>query len=305
MTACSLLRAVPTVSAALALALMASGVHAQQPKPHAAVKPAGKEHPAQVPSAPPAADKVVQDKGAGELDLTQFPGQVIGEVIVPVPSEVFTVLDKLGDPDWKSEVGESPKVTFSDRTDVALLLGSIVADGFIAVQAEDKKTVENVGRSVLNLSRTLGVEKDVIRHCQAITDAADKANWDGVRQELDATQSTVRGRMEEMQDGAAAECISVGGWLRGTQVITNVIGKSYSTERAELLFQPDLADYFNDSLEEMLSKAKNPDKLKDIANGLARLRELMDNGGENITPNAVREMHEITTALVKKITTRN
>lgn len=249
-------------------------------------------------------DKVVQDKGAGELDLTQFPGQVIDEVIVPVPSEIFTVLDKLGDPDWKAELGGNVKVTFSERTDVALLLGATVADGFIAVQAEDKTVVENVGRTVLSLSKALGVENDVIRHCQAITDSADKADWDGVRQELDATQATVRARMTDLQDGAAAECISVGGWLRGTQVITNVIDKSYSAERAELLFQPDLADYFNDALEEMLTKAKNPAKLKEIANGLSRLRELMDNGGENINAAAVKEMHTLSASLVKTIVTK-
>ena len=78
---------------------------------------------------PPAAVPV--DKGGGELDLTKFPGQVIDEVIVPVPSEIFTVLDKLGDPDWKAEVSTTPKPNFSERTDVALLLGATVA-GIIA-----------------------------------------------------------------------------------------------------------------------------------------------------------------------------
>lgn len=238
------------------------------------------------------------------MDLTKFPGQVIDEVVVPVPSEIFSVLDKLGDPDWKAEVSASPKPTFRERSDVALLLGATVADGFIAVQAEDKKAVEDVGRNVLSLSRSLGVEDDVVRHCQAIDDAASAAKWDLVRMELDATQTTVRAKMRQMQDGALAECISVGGWLRGTQVITAVIGKSFSAERAELLYQPDLADYFNDALEEMLVKAKNPAKLKEIADGLARVRELMDNGGGDINAAAVAEMNAVTSALVKKITVK-
>ena len=253
------------------------------------------------PKAPPA---VLPDKGGGELDLTKFPGQVIDEVVVPVPSEIFTVLDKLGDPDWKAEVGLTPKPAFSERTDVALLLGATVADGFIAVQAEDKKSVEEVGRNVLSLAQSLGVKDDVMRHCQAIQDAADKTQWDIVRQELDATQATVRAKMQQMHDGALAECISVGGWLRGTQVITAVIGKQFSNERAELLYQPDLAEYFNDALEEMLVRAKNPAKLKDIADGLARVRELMDNGGGDINAAAVREMNTVTTGLVKKITSK-
>jgi hypothetical protein len=261
--------------------------------------------PAPEPAPPvPASATIPADKGGGELDLTKFPGQVIDEVVIPVPSEIFTVLDKLGDPDWKAEIGTSPKPAFSERTDVALLLGSTVADGFIAVQAGDKQSVQDVGRNVLSLAGALGVKDDVLRHCQAIDDAANGAKWDIVRQELDATQSTVRAKMQQMQDGALAECVSVGGWLRGTQVITAVIGKKFSAERAELLYQPDLAEYFNDALEEMLVKAKNPAKLKEIANGLARVRELMDNGGGDINAAAVAEMNTVTAGLVKRITTK-
>ena len=249
-------------------------------------------------------DKVVPDKGAGELDLTQFPGQVVDEVIVPVPSEIFSALDKLGNPDWKAQITRTARPAFTERTDVALLLGATVADGFIAVQAEDKKTVENVGRDVLTLATALGVREDVLKHCQAIDDAAKGAKWDIVRMELDATQATVKAKMDSLRDGALAECVSVGGWLRGTEVITSVIGQAFSKDRAELLYQPDLADYFNDALEEMLTKAKSPAKLKSIADGLAQLRELMQSGDENLSEKSVNEMHRITVDLVKAITTK-
>lgn len=251
-----------------------------------------------------APDKVTPDKGAGELDLTKFPGKVVEEVIVPVPSEIFSALDRLGNPDWKAQITRTERPSFTERTDIALLLGATVADGFIAVQAEDKKTVENVGRDVLALSTALGVREDVLKHCQAIDDAAKVAKWDTVRTELDATQATVKAKMEALRDGALAECISVGGWLRGTEVITSVVNKSFSKERAELLYQPDLADYFNDALEDMLTKAKSPAKLKGIADGLAQLREIMQSGDENLSEKAVSDMHRITTSLVKTITTR-
>jgi hypothetical protein len=255
-------------------------------------------------AADPTEKKVVPDKGAGELDLSQFPGQVVEEVIVPVPSEVFSALDRLGDPDWKAELKRADRPAFTDRTDVALLLGATVADGFIAVQAEDKKAVEDVGRDVLSLATSLGVREDVLRHCQAIDEAAKGAKWDDVRTELDATQATVKAKMNALRDEAIAECISVGGWLRGTEVITDVINKSFSAERAELLYQPDLADYFNDALEEMLVKAKNPAKLKSIADGLAQLREIMQAGDEHLSEKSVREMHRISAELIKSITTK-
>ncbi|MBP7948718.1 MAG: hypothetical protein KA004_03610 [Verrucomicrobiales bacterium] len=243
-------------------------------------------------------------EGAGELDLSTFPGQVIDDVVVPVPSEIFGVLDKLGDPDWKKEVNTDPRPNFVERADVALLLGAVVADGFIAVQAEDEKTVEKIGREVLDLAKALGVKDSVIEHCNAIQEAAKANEWDTVRRELDVTQKTVRDRMEKMKDGALAECISVGGWLRGTQVVTSIIGKNFSQDKAELLNQPDLTDYFRDNVEEAITRVKKPDKLKLISSGLAQIHEIMLKEGENIPQDSVAVIQRITSALVIRITTK-
>ncbi len=243
-------------------------------------------------------------EGSGDLDLSKFPGQVIDDVVVPVPSEIFSVLDKLGDPDWKKELNTTPRPTLTERSDIALLLGSVVADGFIAVQAEDEKGVQDIGREVLDLSRALGVKDAVVEHCSAIDDAAKSNNWDVVRKELDATQKTVRDRMERMKDGALAECVSVGGWLRGTMVVTSIIQKSFSAEKAELLNQPDLAVYFRDNIEEVITKVKKAEKLKLISSGLAQIHELMQKGGDAINEDAVATIQRITAELVTRINTK-
>jgi hypothetical protein len=244
-------------------------------------------------------------EGAGELDLRKFPGQVIDDVVVPVPSEIFGVLDKLGDPDWAKEITISPRPNFTDRSDVALLLGSVVADGFLAVQAEDKKAVEQIGRDVLELAKALGVRDTVVEHCNSIEQGAKNGDWDTVRKELDSTQRTVRERMESMKDGALAECVSVGGWLRGTQVVTSVIRKNFSAERAELLNQPDLASYFRDNIQEVIPKVAKPEKLKLISSGLAQIHELMKGGDESLNEEAVDTIQRITSELVSRINTKS
>lgn len=244
-------------------------------------------------------------EGAGELDLTKFPGQVVDDVIVPVPSEIFGVLDKLGDPDWKKEMNGDMRVAFTERSDIALLMGMVVAEGFVAVQAEDAKAVENVGRDVLNLAKGLGVEKSVIPHCNAIQEGATSKNWEQVRNELDATQRTVREQMEKMKDGALAECISVGGWLRGTQVVTNIVSKRFTPEQAELLNQPDLTEYFRDTMEEAITKLAKPEKLKLVSSGLAQIHDLMTKSGPNLSQESVETIQRITSELVNRITAKN
>src|SRR5439155_3642171 len=88
----------------------------------------------------------------GQLDLEKFPAQakVIDRVVVPVPNEVFAVLDKLGKPRWAGLIrrdaarakpaGELPQI--------AMMLGTIIAEGFIAVEAEDTGEVKDLGRAI-------------------------------------------------------------------------------------------------------------------------------------------------------------
>jgi hypothetical protein len=35
-----------------------------------------------------------------QIDLSKFPATQLDDVVVPLPSEVFNVLDKLGSPNW-------------------------------------------------------------------------------------------------------------------------------------------------------------------------------------------------------------
>lgn len=249
---------------------------------------------------------VAQDASKkGGPDLSNFPGEVMEDVLIPVPSEIFTVLEKLGDPDWKKEITAGVKAKFSERTDVALLLGTVVADGFLAVQAEDSKTVEQIGRDVLDLSKALGVKDSVLPHCNAIQEAAKAKDWDAVRKELDATQRTVRMTMEKMKDKSLAECVSVGGWLRGTQVVTSVINEGYTADKAELLNQPELVDYFRRSMAKAIAHLPKTEKLKQISKGLAEIHELMKGSGESVSKETVASIHKITGTLVSLMTSKS
>lgn len=256
-------------------------------------------HPASAQDAP---GKTKKD--SGELKFSNFPGQVMEEILIPIPSEIFGVLEKLGNPDWKKEIVPSTKTKFTGRPDVALLLGAVVADGFLAVQAQDSTLVESIGREVLDLSKGLGVQDAVLPHCNAIQEAAKAKNWDAVRRELDATQRTVRETMEKMKDKALAECVSVGGWLRGTQVVTNIIMASYTEDKAELLNQPDLADYFYRNMEKSLAQLPKSEKLIKISSGLKEIRDLMVKSNGVLKQDSVATVNRITGDLVKRMTSK-
>ena len=231
------------------------------------------------------------------IDLSQFPGLMVDRVVVPIPSEILEVLDKLGSPNWAGELREVGGVNSADRTRVALLLGTVVAEGFVGVQAQNRDAIEDTGKEVLRLSESLGIKKYVVQHAQSILDAAKANDWDGVRRELDNTERTVRDTMNKMRDEELSQCVSMGGWLRGTEVLTSVIIKDYNADRAELLNQPDLVRHFRKQIDTM----RNKRKLRDISSGLDKIGKAMGNGERPVPQKQVLRIQKIAAELVKDI----
>ena len=125
---------------------------------------------------------------------------MVERVVVPVPSEVFAVLDKLGKPNWPEvlNVQKSAAEPAGGERQISLLLGTVIAEGFIAVEAENAQEVKNIGNSVRLLSKAIGVEKAVSRRATSIVEYADKKRWADVRRELDLALSDVRQAMIEL-----------------------------------------------------------------------------------------------------------
>src|SRR5258708_35568145 len=70
-----------------------------------------------------------------QIDLNRFPATKLEDVVVPLPSEVFNVLDKLGTPDWRGEMRAPNISSRGARAQIALLLGSGVGAGFVCVSS--------------------------------------------------------------------------------------------------------------------------------------------------------------------------
>ncbi len=240
---------------------------------------------------------------AKQIDLSQFPAETVDNVVVPVPSEVFTVLDKLGNPNWRAELGPARSYPpTGNRAQDALLLGTVIADGFLAVEAEDSERVKEIGRNVLTLAEAINVRKSVVARSNSIIEKADARDWNAVRREFDGALQDVNQAMVELNDEQLAQLVSLGGWLRGTQVLTSITQDKYSRDRAELLYQPLLIDYFNKQLERMSTRLRRNQLVSEVRLALGRIEPLIKKApGSDITPEAVAQINGIANQTVQLI----
>ncbi len=237
------------------------------------------------------------------IDVSKLPQQatLVDDVIVPVPSEVFGVLDKLGSPNWHDVLRtETPSVP-SARPETALLLGSVIAEGFVAVEAQDSEEVKKIGRTVLSLSTAMGVRTAVAARSSAIIQYADKKDWARVRTELDGALQDVKVAMDELHDDELAQLVSLGGWLRGTEALTQVVQRNYTKDSAGLLHQPALLDYFDRRLSHMAPRLRNDEVVAKIEKRLPEIRPLIGEADSDISQQSVEQIRDIVHDLVVAI----
>ena len=166
----------------------------------------------------------------------------------PSITRIFQQLDELKpfpcDQLWR----DSSQPVHSSREQMALRFGGLVADGFLLVACERKDRVEDFGRNLLRQAQSLSVADRVTRHSASLTELANRGDWHAVRTELIATQTDVEQAMIELRDQEIAHLISLGGWLRGLEICAAAVEADFSPQRAHVLSQPDLIDYFCDEL---------------------------------------------------------
>jgi hypothetical protein len=244
------------------------------------------------------------------INVSQLPrqAQMIDEVIVPVPSEIFGVLDRVGPkPNWVAVQHPITGVVqpTGEQPQIAMMLGTVIAEGFIAVEAEDTAQVKQIGKSVLNLATALGVGSKVKKRAQAITDAAEKKDWPDVRRELDGALDDVKKAMTDMSSESLSQLVSLGGWIRGTEALTAVVSTSYTKDGAELLHQPVLLDYFERRLAHLKPKDKLNPVVTRVQKGILEIRPLIGlTEDTDISEKSVQEINGITSELVKSINSK-
>jgi len=221
---------------------------------------------------------------------------------IPMPGEFMASLNKLGKIDWSSKFRAPIGTNYTSRPQMALNLGGLIADGYIAVEAQDSPQVKNIGRDVLTLAKALGVSKDVVNRGATIETFAEKSQWDQLKEELEATQNEVKQSMAEAKDQDLVTLVTVGGWLRGVEVISGQIGAHYTELGGKLLRQPGIVAFLVQHLDKLPEKTKDDASVKAVRKKMADIEKLVAFPLDKApTVDEVKELNKLATDTLKEI----
>src|SRR4029450_4985441 len=213
---------------------------------------------------------------------------------IPTPGELFAALEKSGKTNWAGQYRGPIPMTYRNRAQIALNLGGLIADGFIAVEAKDCQQVKNIGSDIIKLAKALGVSEKLLSRGNSINEFAENNEWDTLQEELEATQNEVKSSMQSHADQDLVILVTLGGWIRGTQVVTSAIVQNYNEQSAKVLRQPALVHFMQSKINQISPELPNEPLVKDVSNELGKIEKLVSfPPGKTPDVEEVRKVNEV------------
>jgi hypothetical protein len=224
----------------------------------------------------------------------------VNQFTTPSIKKLFADLELLGDLPYDVLRREFPEKTPRDRTQLALALGGLIADGFLVVQAEELAELERVGREVVKYTKILGTGTRVTSHLKSVIEHRALGDWNTLKDELATTQADVEAEMVLLRDVDAAHLIALGGWLRAFEIVCiSALQDPFDPAKADSLKRVDIAEYFLMSLETLEPRVWELGHIQDLHQGISDLRDRIDMpASKPFTRPELEEMHKLVESLV-------
>lgn len=251
-----------------------------------------------------AACAVAEGPGPQPLTDEQIRGAEFIDLSIPNAGELFAAFAKLAkQPDWGAHFRKPPQASIITRPLIALNLGTLIADGFLAAEAQDRQQVKNVSREIKVLAKSLGLEQEFMGRNNSIADFADDRRWDALDEELEAVQSEFAAALTAQSDDGLVTLMSLGCWLRSMEVVSTHLAANYTAEDAAILRQPAVGEFFTARLDALPDKLKTIPVVAAIQRHLPALSAVLSLPVE--TPpssDAVTSLQSLTTGMLNLIT---
>lgn len=194
----------------------------------------------------------------------------------PSISKIFNQLDDLPAIPDEYVLRARPEKLSTEAGQLALEMGYLMADGFIAVRSGHMNDIKPIALDLVRYGKALGVGDKMNAHSASLLENAEKGQIEEFKKNLAATQEDVNAEFVSLRDPDLAHLIALGGWVRALQAATAAIASKFDAKQATVVFYPDGPAYFSEILDGL-----NPQTAQKMH--IDRMRHLLDELTEKMT----------------------
>jgi len=159
---------------------------------------------------------------AAAVDSTE-PKAAVVVTAEPSPADFLDSIAQKTKARWRLLFRPPPPTPPTDRGRTALILGTLLGDSFLVLQAGDAQQFRNNNQDVLTYCRTLGLGEKLLPRLMTQGNLAEQNAWKDLRQEIvDGHQQALKLLRDQMDDDLAL-LIDIGLGLRLFEIATALI----------------------------------------------------------------------------------
>jgi hypothetical protein len=227
---------------------------------------------------------------------------------MPTPYDKFLALDqvltktkvKWDDTFRKVAVDVDPDAFTDKDVAVPMILGVRIADGVMAIKANNAELLNKCASDIEKLAKKMGVADGDLGRARSVRAAANKGEWLKVFMELGFLQQDIMKKIDQPEHVTHGTLLIVTGWMQGARYTTTVIDENYSPETSNLLREPLLAKALKEKIESLppnLQSSPLVSKLREVLPKIQTILTIPLDG--SISKENVGELNRLATEVVK------
>lgn len=159
---------------------------------------------------------------AGQAPAGSSATAVVRPAAGQTPADFLDLVGSRAKTRWRLLFRPPPPTPPSDRTRATLILGSLLGESFLVLQAADSQQFRNNNQDVLAYCRTLGLGEKLMPRLMAQGKMAEDSQWKELRQEIVDDHREVLRLLREQKDDDLALMIDLGLWLRVLEISSTI-----------------------------------------------------------------------------------
>jgi hypothetical protein len=233
----------------------------------------------------------------------------IAPIGLPSPYDKFLGLDQvlnLNYEDWKAVYGEIARdvdvAKYTNETDVALALGTKIADGVMSIKARDVQGLNDCSKQIEDLAKKLGVKDEEMSRAKTVRAHANKGEWLQVFMELGFLQTDIMKSLRAQGNTQRRSLIISAGWMQGLHYTAYVVKKHYSPPVSNYLREPLLVEAMKKDLMSLPPAIKDSPKVATIITEMGNIYGIVNIPIEGSIPKeGVEKLLDAAKSIVEKI----
>jgi hypothetical protein len=153
--------------------------------------------------------------------------------------------------------------------DAAMALGVKIADGIVAIKAQNAEKLNRSADQLEALGKKLGATDDDLKRARQVRDLANRGEWLMVFLELGFLQADIMQKLSAPENRDDRTLVIASGWLQGARYASALIEQNYTPELSNILREPLLAGELNKQVSSLGGELAGAPKVQAVSKAIA------------------------------------